>query len=627
MIELALRNLEKYYGAHHLLQGVTLEVQTGDRIALLGANGAGKSTLFQIVAGHSAFDAGERMLRKGAVIGLLEQIPGAPPGLNARQVLGSAYGELLAIKEQMNQLEEGMADPAGLEMKLEQYGRLQQRFETGRGYDMEENLHRVCTGLDLGPTLLSTAFTALSGGEKSRVMLGKLLLQKPDLLLLDEPTNHLDVKALEWLEEFLCQYPGTVIVISHDRYFLNQVATRVLELEESIIQTYEGNYSYYLAEKEARRVRRQEKFNEEQKNIRRMESAARRMHDWAQRADNPGMHKRAFQMEKRIARLQKTPPPPRERRINTSFQEERFSGQEVLLAQQLFVSFSGQPVLCGLSCTLHKRERVALLGANGAGKSTLMKTLAGEIQPDQGVCRLGPSIRFAYLPQTVTFECPAASVLDTVRQELEMGETEARSLLARYLFHGEAVHRSSGNLSGGEKSRLRLCLLMQRDMNLLLLDEPTNHLDIPSREWLEESLSQFSGAILFVSHDRYFISRFATKIWELNKGKLTEHVYGYDEYRLKQHSAPVPPVFPAAVPPPSSPAHERASNKKHNPPEGRIPGAAIEEAILELETALAVLEKQMALCGSDFAALHPLLQQKEEWEQQREALYQRWIFK
>ena len=628
MIELALQNIEKYYGACHVLRGATLEAQTGDRIALLGANGAGKSTLFQIIAGRCPFDAGERMLRKGAAAGLMEQIPLAPSGVSARRMLLSAYEALLEIKEQMNQLEESMSHPEQLDRKLNQYGRLQQQFEAGHGYDMEENLQRVCTGLDLHPELLATDFAALSGGEKSRVMLGKLLLQKPDLLLLDEPTNHLDITALEWLEEFLLQYPGTVILISHDRYFLNRVATRVLELAEGILETYEGNYSYYLAEKETRQTRQQEKFAEEQKTLRRMEAAARRMHDWAQRADNPSMHKRAFNMEKRIARMEKTPPPRRERRMNTSFQEERFSGQDVLLAQQLFVSLSGQPILRGLSFALRKGERAALLGANGSGKSTLLKTLTGELTPDRGEFRLGPSIRFAYLPQTVTFAQPAASVLETVRKELELGETEARSLLARYLFRGEAVHRLTGNLSGGEKSRLRLCLLMQQNINLLLLDEPTNHLDIPSREWLEASLDQFSGSILFVSHDRYFIGQFATKILELHQGTLTEHPGGYEEYRSRRRSSPSAALPAPATPPPANrqaASREPIPCKKIDAASSGSSAAGLEEAISELETALSLLEKRMAQCGSDFDALSPLLRQKHEWEQERDALYQRWL--
>jgi len=634
MNEIDLRDIEKYYGAHHLLKGVTFKVQTGDRVGLLGKNGTGKTTLFNILTGVSASDAGEKIIRRGAVASVLEQIPNFPDSHTAYDVLCSAYGNLLEIKAQMTALEQTMADRTNVDDILQKYGRLQQLFESQRGYAMEENISRVCAGLGLSPELLATAFSVLSGGEKTQVMLGRLLLKKADILLLDEPTNHLDVTAIEWLEGFLCEYKGTVIVISHDRYFLDQVVTRVVELVDGKAELYEGNYSYFAAEKEARYRRQQERFTQEQKKIKQMETAAKRMHEWARRADNPSMHKRAFNMEKRIERMEKTERPWREERMKKLFTEHAFCGQEVLVARELSKNFGGDIVLNCLDFTLCKGERAALLGANGSGKSTLLKIIAGEIASDTGVVRLGASIRYAYLPQMVTFAQPKLSVLDTTRYELNVSDGEARCILAKYRFRGEDVYRMTGNLSGGEKSRLRLCLLMQSDVNLLLLDEPTNHLDIDSREWLETALSEFNGTVLFVSHDRYFIGKFATQIWELVKGSLTVYLEDYDYYRQKRiarqqrlECQPTTDARSAADIPKSFGTTTTPHSARNNflTEKAALEIQRVENAIQELEAALITLDARMQLCGSDFVSLEPLLWQKEVWENERDALYRGWL--
>ncbi|MBP2642123.1 MAG: transporter related [Firmicutes bacterium] len=634
MIDIALRDIEKYYGAHHLLKGVTFEVKTGDRVGLLGRNGTGKSTLFYILEGRVASDIGEKMLRKGAVVSLLEQTPEFVVECTAYDALYSAFSDLLEVKKQMTVLEEVMAKQLEESDTLQKYGQLQQIFESREGYAMEENFGRVCIGLGLSSELLATSFSALSGGEKTRVMLGKLLLKKPDILLLDEPTNHLDVTAVEWLEGYLSEYKGTVVVISHDRYFLNKVVTRVIELVEGKVELYEGNYTSFREEKTARNNRQRQQFEQQQKQLKQMERAAKRMHEWAQRADNPSMHKRAFAMEKRMERVEKIERPRREALMKSRFSEQTFSGQEALIARNLQKNFGEQNLLNGLDFTLYKGERVALLGANGTGKSTLFKLIVDEMEADAGEVRLGDSIRAAYLPQIITFGQPERSVLDIARYELGIEEGEARRILAKYLFRGEDVYRKTENLSGGEKSRLCLCLLMQGDVNLLLLDEPTNHLDIDSREWLEEALDEFNGTVLFISHDRYFISTFATQIWELANGRLTKYPGDYLYYRQKyierrdvtgQNERTCNSSAGNSPSPEEKVEAKSSSRKVLSPDKAAAASERLERAIEEMENALKAIEARMQKCNSDFTALEPLLRQKGEWEKERDALYCEWL--
>jgi ATPase subunit of ABC transporter with duplicated ATPase domains len=634
MIEIALRDIEKYYGADHLIKGVTFEIQIGERIGLLGKNGTGKTTLLNILAGVIPSDNGEVMIRKGSLVSVLEQFTDFPEDYTAYEALCSAYSDLLEIKAQMIALEQTMTDVTDIDNTLEKYGHLQQNFEARHGYEMEENIKKVCTGLGFSYELLATNFSMLSGGEKTRVMLGRLLINNSQILLLDEPTNHLDVTAIEWLEKFVHEYKGTVVVISHDRYFLNQVVTRIVELSDGKIDLYEGNYSYFVAEKKARCLQRQEEFNQEQKKIKRMQNSAKQLHEWAQRGDSPSLHKRALNMEKRIERMEKVERPQYEQRMQTKFNEHTFSGQEVLVAKNLSKNFDDHNILNSLDFTLYRGERTVLLGTNGSGKSTLLKIITGEIIPDAGEVKLGNSIKYAYLPQIVTFAHPMLSVLETVSYELDISENDARHILARYCFKGEGVYRTTGKLSGGEKSRLRLCLMMQNNVNLLLLDEPTNHLDIDSREWLEKALDDFKGTVLFVSHDRYFINKFASRIWELKNGKLTKYDGNYDfylqkkirneqlEYQTRHTQSKITDVHKSSRIVTKLPVsvHTETISKK-----AIVEIEKIENAIKELESALAALETRMQLCGSDFLTMEPLLLQKKEWEDTRGALYQEWL--
>lgn len=622
MIDIALKDIEKYYGANHVLKGVTFEVKQGERVGLLGRNGAGKTTLFKIIAGVEKSDAGCLMIRKGAVIGLLDQIPEFPDGYTAYDVLYTAFEELKAIHEQLKLMEKLMAESADTGI-IEKYGRLQQVFEAKNGYAVEESISRICSGLNIDEAMLGKKFGFLSGGEKTIVMLGKILLQSPDILLLDEPTNHLDINAVEWLEGFLKEYRGTAVVISHDRYFLDGMVGRIVDITGGMAEIYEGGYSYYAAEKRERYLRQLKQYEQEQKKIRQLETAAKNMHEWARLADNPAMHRRAFNIEKRIDRMEKTDKPVKEKRIGLLFNEYGFSGRDVITVRELKKSYSGRKVLDSVNFNVKSGERVAILGGNGSGKSTLIKCITGQENADSGSIALGGSIKYAYLEQIIAFEDGDMTVLETVCGYLRLGEKDARNLLSRYCFKGDDVLKTVKNLSGGEKSRLRLCLLVQKDVNLLLLDEPTNHLDIDSREALEEALANFSATIVFVSHDRYFINKFATRIAELKGGSITDYYGDYEFFRARKQEEAQHRHMES-----SKNAHQvhRSVRVDHRAEDnGRENKAGqIEDRIQELEGTLRNIAAEMQLCSSDYIRLDELFHEKTEYEKELEGLYEDW---
>ena len=624
MIDVALRDVEKYYGANRVLKGITFEVNQGEKIGLLGRNGAGKTTLFRLLANLDSLDEGSILIRKGAVIGMLDQIPDFPETSTVYDVLYSAFADLTGIRNQMKQLEQLMKHQA-TEKVLNSYAYLQQLFEVNDGYSMEENINRIRTGLKISDAMAEKEFALLSGGEKTRVMLGKLMLEKPDILLLDEPTNHLDLSSIEWLEEFLKAYEGTAIIISHDRYFLDRVVSRIVEIVDGKAELYAGNYSYYFQEKQERYEAQLARFSQEQKKIKQLEDAARRMHEWAERANNDAMHKRAFSIEKRIERMDKTDKPIRERQMNTAFAEHTFSGKDVVFAQGLHKKYGDRTVLDKLDLLVRRNERVAILGDNGSGKSTLMGIIAGEVQPDGGTIKVGDSARFAYLPQTVTFADPKLSILGTVTRTLSLPEGIARGLLARYKFRQEDVHKTVETLSGGEKSRLRLCIMMQKDVNLLLLDEPTNHLDIDSREWLENALEDFTGTLVFVSHDRYFIRKFADRISELAGGRIQDYYGDYEYFReskaARQQSGP-PDIKKQEMQ--REKVGIRTLPAKPKSTEGKIEIEELEAAIMVREEELKDINLSMENAGSDYEALNSLYKEKLRLQAILEELYEKW---
>ena len=620
MIDIAISGLVKEFEVgKKILDGLTFQVDSGERVGLLGKNGCGKTTLLRILTGQLDWDEGEVVLPPDKRVGLISQIPVYPAGYTVEDVLDTAFRPLREMEEEMEQLAARMErgeDPA----LLRRYDQLTAAFEAGGGYDTDTRKNKVCSGLQIGPGMREQLFDRLSGGEKTRVNLGRLILEDTDILLLDEPTNHLDLKATEWLEEYLDKFKGTVLAVSHDRWFLDRVVDRVIEIQEGKAEFYSGNYSFYVVEKERRYQEKLKQYEKEQAKIQQLEKAAEQLRIWAY-SGNDKIFKRAQSMEKRIERMRTTDRPTRERKMEVRFGEREFRGDEVLTIKGLSKSFGQRALFSGVDLEVVGGERIALLGDNGTGKSTLIKILTGEEGPDEGKIRMGPTVKIGYLPQIIHFDHPERSLLDTMLYELDCTAQTARNRLASFKFRGEDVFKPVSALSGGEQSRLRLCMLMDEKINLLILDEPTNHLDIQSREWIEEAVEEYEGNLLFVSHDRYFIDRFATRVWVLEDGQVTDFRGSYGEYRAARERKQAQAVpAPAAAP----------AEKKEKP---RRPGGTknLEKEVAAAERAVAKAEEQMYELGlqieeaaSDYLKLQELYEQREALEEEILKLYGTW---
>lgn len=536
MIQLAFNHVQKSYGVFEVLQEVSFEVQDFERVGIVGRNGTGKTTLLKIAMGIETQDAGDVFWRKEATRGYVEQIPYYDPDFTVLQVLQTAFEKQYALKAKMEELEVRMSqvEEEKLEKLLKQYGEVAQQFEVLGGYEIEEKIAKVTSGLGIKQDFLSQGFNVLSGGEKTTVLLGKVLLQNPDVLLLDEPTNHLDMQAVEWLEEYLKQYRGAVVMVAHDRYFLDQVATKIVNIEAGKATTYLTNYSDYVKEKEKQLEEAFEAYKDQQKKIKAMEQAIKRLRQWATQGDNEDLYKRAAAMQKRLDRIEKLDRPRTDQSLQLDFRDEMRSGSDVLRLKAVDKAFGEQVLFKEASFELNYQERVVLIGKNGCGKSTLIKMILGEESIDAGEIVLGTRLKMAYLPQQVTFKDENLTVLETLRENLTLSEEQARHILAKFFFYGGQVFKKVKDLSGGEKSRLRLCELMQQDVNLLILDEPTNHLDIESRESLEEALMSFKGTILAISHDRFFINKIASRVSRVADYTITSYLGNYEDYKAKR---------------------------------------------------------------------------------------------
>ena len=635
MIDIAISGLVKEFEVgKKILDGLTFQVDSGERVGLLGKNGCGKTTLLRILTGQLDWDEGEVVLAPDKRVGLISQIPVYPAGYTVEDVLDTAFRPLREMEEEMEQLAARM-ERGEAPALLRRYDQLTAAFEAGGGYDTDTRKNKVCSGLQIGPGMREQLFDRLSGGEKTRVNLGRLILEDTDILLLDEPTNHLDLKATEWLEEYLDKFKGTVLAVSHDRWFLDRVVDRVIEIQEGKAEFYSGNYSFYVVEKERRYQEKLKQYEKEQAKIQQLEKAAEQLRIWAY-SGNDKIFKRAQSMEKRIERMRTTDRPTRERKMEVRFGEREFRGDEVLTIKGLSKSFGQRALFSGVDLEVVGGERIALLGDNGTGKSTLIKILMGEEGPDEGKIRMGPTVKIGYLPQIIHFDHPERSLLDTMLYELDCTAQTARNRLASFKFRGEDVFKPVSALSGGEQSRLRLCMLMDEKINLLILDEPTNHLDIQSREWIEEAVEEYEGNLLFVSHDRYFIDRFATRVWVLEDGQVTDFRGSYGEYRAarerKQAQAvPAPAAAPAEKKEkPRRPGGTKNLEKEEKP---RRPGGTknLEKEVAAAERAVAKAEEQMYELGlqieeaaSDYLKLQELYEQREALEEEILKLYGTW---
>ncbi len=485
---------------------------------MVGPNGSGKTTLIRILAAIESPDSGEIHWKKGAKVGYLEQIPNYHDKTTVKDVLRSAFSTLLKMEEKMKRLENEMSmerDTGRLEKLVVEYGVSQEQFTMNGGYQIDSQIEGIVNGLNI-PTLLNQPFCQLSGGEKTKVGLGVMLLKQPELLLLDEPTNHLDLMAVEWLGNFLKEYSGTVLLISHDRYFLDEVVNKVMDLEDGEITTYHTNFSGFVKEKEAKLLREFQAYEEQQKKIKKMKEAIKRLRDWANRANPPNadLHRRARNMERAVDRMRKLQRPTLNRKkMSLNIEGADRSGNDVIIMNDVSKSFHEKQLFNEVNMHVMYQERVAVIGENGTGKTTLIQLMLKHLDPDQGEVRLGNNVKVGYLSQHIFFNRKAETVIETFRDEVKVAEGEARHILARFMFYGYDVFKKVSQLSGGERMRLRLAQMMYQDINLLILDEPTNHLDIDSREVLEETLEGFQGTILAVSHDRYFLNKLFSKIY------------------------------------------------------------------------------------------------------------------
>ena len=616
MIDISVRNLTKAFEVKkNILDGLTFQVQHGERVGILGRNGAGKTTLFRLLIGEISEDKGDIDVARGKRMGLVSQIPRYPAGYTVEDVLATAEARLDAMQQRMRKLEQLMTVSADRDI-LEEYDELLTRFETLGGYDSQVRRNRVANGLDIPPAMREQLFESLSGGEKTRVNLARLILEDTDILLLDEPTNHLDMHATEWLEDYLLHFKGTVLAISHDRWFLDTVAQRIIEIVDGKAEVYNGNYTFYAQEKRRRYEEALKIYEKNQKEIAHLQKAADDLHLWAFMG-NDKLHKRAFSMEKRIARLEKAEKPTEEKKLTVRFRQKEFFGDEVLVLSEVAKSYGEKRLFDDVELLVEAGERIALIGDNGTGKSTLLRCITGEETPDKGWVHMGPSVKSAYLPQLVSFDDPERDMVDTMLWEAKCDTQTARDRLAAFGFRGEDVFKTVSVLSGGEQSRLRLCVLMRDDINFLLLDEPTNHLDLISREWMEDALADYSEALLFVSHDRWFIEKFAERIWCLRDGKIEDFKGGFQAWREYRKRMEALEQTEKTV------QRQKAPKKKTEPNRDRR-RSKIEKDIERSEAAIAALEKAMEESASDYQRLKELEAEKAAADAALEELYVQW---
>ena len=542
MVVVNIDSIAKSYGTQEVLDDFSMSVNKGEKVALIGANGSGKTTIFKIINGQEDFQEGNLSLRNDVSVGLLDQIP-------EFNLDNTIYEELLTVFEDLQEMEDKLKDLENkissfqkeekehqeLENLMDEYSELSHEYEMRGGYGYQNKIIQVASGLGFNEEDLEKEISYLSGGEKSRVGLIKLLLTEPDLLLLDEPTNHLDIDSIQWLEEFLIDYEGAVIIISHDRYFLDQVIERIVEIDNGTDEKYYGNYSYYLEERKRRFEQKMREYKNQQKKIKKLEESIHQLRVWGRSRDSEKMFKRAKAMEKRLERIDEMEKPTLHgKKMNLDLEFNRRSGDEVLKINDLEKSFDQNTLLEDLDLDIYWQDKAVIIGANGSGKTTLLDIINGDLKPDKGDVKIGASVKMGYYRQEFEKFDPEDDLVTTLVKKCSMKISDARNALGAFLFEDNEVFKKVKNLSGGEKSRLRLLQLMSGDYNFLLLDEPTNHLDLPSREVLEEVLQDYPGTLLVVSHDRYFINKIIDHTYELEDKNLKKYLGDYEYYKKKK---------------------------------------------------------------------------------------------
>jgi ATP-binding cassette, subfamily F, member 3 len=620
MIICVLDRVSKTFGGNKLFENISMEMNEGQRIGLVGRNGTGKTTIFKLITKIEHADEGNVYVKKGLKIGYLAQVPTFVDEYTVLDVLYTAFSQVRELEQKLRLLEGKMAttqDERQLQKQMDEYGAIQEQFAFQGGYEMEADIQKIVNGLNITP-LLHQSFMSLSGGEQTKVGLALILLQKPDLLLLDEPTNHLDIHAVEWLEQFLKEYNGSVIVISHDRYFLDEVVTKIIDAEDGELHAYNTNYSNFVKEKEERLLQEFHMYQEQQKKIKKMKEAIKRLREWANQATPPNadLHRRAKSMQKALDRMEKIKRPMIEpSKIGLEFEAKDRSGKDVCTFIDVAKSFSEKQLFEDVNLTVHYQDRIAFVGKNGTGKSTLLKMILQEIEPDSGLVKVGSNVQIGYLSQHVFTMNVNETVLEAFRDQVAVAEGEARHILAKFLFYGPDVFKKVTSLSGGEKMRLRLAQLMYQKINFLILDEPTNHLDIDSREVLEEALEDFQGTILAVSHDRYLLNKLFTKTVWLTNQQLHKFEGNYSWAKEKLQMTVVEILEETNV------AEKQQSHKSKKQPEKLTYSiGGLESELEKIEEELFQLEQQM-LHTEDISSLQEMNEEKLEKERRRESLY------
>ncbi|MXQ55825.1 ribosomal protection-like ABC-F family protein [Shimazuella alba] len=619
MIICALNQISKSFAGTFIFENVSFEIQEGNRVRLVGRNGSGKTTIFQLITGIEKPDQGAIHIKKGSKVGYLSQIPSFSESMTVEDVLLTAFTEARELETKMKVMEQEMSteeNEAKLGSLIQEYGNIQDRFSFIGGFEMSSELMKVALGLQI-ESFLPQPFANLSGGEKTKVCLGLLLLQKPDLLLLDEPTNHLDILAVEWLEQFLKEYKGIVVVISHDRYFLDEVATKIIDLEDAEVCVYHTNYSDFVKEKQEKLLWEFDAYKEQQKKIKKIKEAIKRLKEWANQANPPneGLHKRARNMERALERMEKLKRPILERKkVRLQFEQSDRSGKDVIILEGVKKTFGDKCLISNANLHVSFRDRVAIVGRNGTGKTTLLKLILNQVPVDEGKVQIGSNVKIGYLSQHLTLKPSKKTVLEVFREQVFVTEEEARHILANFLFYGPNVFKKVSQLSGGERMRLCLAQLMHQDINLLILDELTNHLDIETRDVLEEALEDFQGTILAVSHDRYFLNKIFTKTYWIANETLHGFPGSYDWAKKKlgelekpkeKKKAKVETIFVEET----QPIHEKQFKK-------------MESRIESIEYEIHAIE-QLLGAETDIELLQKWNLEKEEKEAIRDGLYKK----
>ncbi len=631
---LSLNKIAKSYGVDVILENVTFHMEEKEKTAVVGVNGAGKTTLFRILTQETNADSGEIYLKKEATLGYMAQNQQVDSTRTIYEEMLSVFAEILTAENRLREMENEMSHLQGKELsdKMEEYAALQHFFEQQDGYGYKSRLRGVLKGLGFAESEFDRPLQQLSGGQKTRVYLGKLLLSRPDLLLLDEPTNHLDIASIEWLEDFLKTYEGAVLIISHDRYFLDKIVTKVVEIENKKSNVYQGNYTQYMQQKVVQREIAQKAYENQQKEIKRQQEVIRTLRQFNREKSIKRAESREKQLEK-VERIDRPEALPAQMRLTLT--PRIISGSDVLHAEELSKSYGGQRIFQHVNFDVRRGERIAIIGPNGVGKSTLFRMLLGEVSSDSGLMRFGTNVHVGYYDQEQQKLDTSKTIFDEISDTYPMLTAgEIRSMLAAFVFTEDDVFKQVSSLSGGEKGRVSLAKIMLSKANLLMLDEPTNHLDMFSKEVLEDALNRYEGTVIYISHDRYFINKTAQIILELSPNGMTRYEGNYDYYlekkaqreRIAQQQA-APQSQQAAAPQTLSDTKAEWLKQKEQQAAERKQAAKvarIEKQIEETEDKIASLDAEMAEHSTDYTKAQELFAQRQALEETLEELYQQW---